>query len=52
MHMIRDAADAIAFAFGISCDRRKVGMQSRTDGGGSKKGRSVLGAEDDVNEQE
>ena len=51
MHMIRDAADAIAFTFSVSRDRREVGMERGTDGG-SKDRRAVFGAENNVNEQE
>jgi hypothetical protein len=51
MHMIRDAANAVTFAIGISSDRGKVRMERGTDGG-IKDGSAVFGAKDNVDEQE
>jgi hypothetical protein len=51
MHMIRDAADTVAFTFSVSRDRGEIGMERRADGG-IKNRRAVFGAEDNVNEKE
>lgn len=50
MHMIRDATDAVAFTFSVSCDRREVGMERGTYRVGKNR-RTVFRAEDNVNKQ-
>jgi hypothetical protein len=50
MHMIRDAANAVTFAIGISSDRGKVRMERGTNGD-IKDGHAVFRAEDDMDEK-